>query len=78
MEQLSEKERQLVAFALFSLSMKLGPASFDHMEKIIEKIGVKSEFVIYATDWTEKAGKQNADKSKFDDFINGMINKIQA
>lgn len=59
MEQLTEKERQLVAFFLFSASMRIGPSSFSIIETIIDKIEIREEFEFYAKDLLEHANKKN-------------------
>ena len=55
MENLSEKERILVGFALFTTSMKIGPSCFSTVYQVVEKIGVREEFEGYANDWIEWA-----------------------
>ncbi len=55
MDPLTDIERKLIGFALFSAGMKLGPPSFDSLEKIVAKIGVNEEFEFYAKDWIEDA-----------------------
>lgn len=62
MEQLSERERKLTGFALFSLSMKIGPPSFSAMEELIDKIEVRAEFEFYAKDWIEYANSKKTIK----------------
>lgn len=61
-EELTDKERQLLAFAIFSIGMKIGPASFPHCESIVEKTGIKKEFEAYAKDWISQSEKLKATK----------------
>lgn len=50
-KQLNEAERKLLAFAIFSTSMKVGEVCFSAVKSIVEKIGIAEEFEYYANDW---------------------------
>ncbi len=50
---LTEKEKNLIAFSLFSMGMKTGPPSFATFESIVQKIGIEKEFVDYAKSWLD-------------------------
>lgn len=50
-EPLTDKQRKLLGFALFSTAMKIGPNSFLHIENIVKKLDVQKEFVEYADSW---------------------------
>lgn len=56
-ETLTNEEKKLLGFALFTTAMKIGPESFDRVEKIAVKTGVLEEFVFYAKDWIEYSQK---------------------
>lgn len=51
MNQLTDKEQGLLAFALFTTAMRIGPDVFPTMESIAEKIGITDKYVHYAGDW---------------------------
>lgn len=61
-EMLSEKQKELTAFALFSAGMKIGPSSFDNLEAIAKKVGVEKEFEKYAKDWLDYAERKKNEK----------------
>jgi hypothetical protein len=58
--ELTPLERQMLALAIFTMSMKIGPSSFGHFESIVEKTGIETEFVAYASSWInyKKDGKK--------------------
>ena len=49
--ELSPVEREMLALAIFSMSMKIGPASFDNFESIARKTGILKEFQANAESW---------------------------
>ena len=51
--ELTQKEKEFVAFAIFSFSMKVGPACFEGVEIIIGKLGIENEFVDRSKHWSE-------------------------
>jgi hypothetical protein len=51
--QLTEKQRKMIAFSLFSMGMRMGPSSFEDFECIVQKIGIEKEFVDYAKSWID-------------------------
>jgi hypothetical protein len=51
--QLTDKERTMIAFALFSMGMRMGPSSFEDFESIFKKIGIEKEFVDCARSWID-------------------------
>lgn len=63
-QQLSEKERKIIGFSLFSTSMRIGPESFSVIEEIINKIGVKEEFEFWGKNWISYAKKSKSKRPK--------------
>jgi hypothetical protein len=55
MDQLTPKEQQLLAFALFITGMRIGPDVFDTLESIASKVGVEKPLELFAKDWTHFA-----------------------
>jgi len=56
---LDKKERELIAFALFGLGIRIGPESFNLIESIVQKLDLTEEFAHYAHGWisfNEKKG----------------------
>ena len=51
--ELTQEEKNLIAFSLFSMGMKIGPLSFETFESIVQKIGIEKEFVDYAKSWLD-------------------------
>lgn len=51
MDILDDKEKQLVAFALFTLSMRSGPDIFASVEQIAAKLGAEKPLKLFAHDW---------------------------
>lgn len=56
--ELSEKQKNMMAFALFSVGMKLGPPSFGDLEDIVIKAGITAEFEGYAKQWIDYAERK--------------------
>lgn len=52
---LTEKEADLVAFALFGLCMRTGPGFFPIIEVIAYKLGIAVPLMKYAGDWIEQS-----------------------
>lgn len=48
---LTPAEKQLIAFALFSVSMRIGPTVFKSVERVSIKLGTADRYVHYANDW---------------------------
>jgi hypothetical protein len=57
---LTEKQRKMIAFSLFSMGMRMGPSSFEDFESIVQKIGIENEFVEYAKDWIGYAERKKS------------------
>lgn len=55
MEQLTPKEQQLLAFALFIAGMRIGPDVFNTLESIANKVGVEKPIELFAKDWAHFA-----------------------
>jgi hypothetical protein len=80
MSELTEEEKKLTAFSLFSMGMKIGPPSFERIENIIKKLDLGDEFAYYAHDWITHAQehKKKTELKATATFIEGqMINKIK-
>lgn len=48
---LTDKEQQLLAFALFSTGMRIGPDVFETIESIATKLGMEDKLGMQAKDW---------------------------
>ena len=57
-EALSEIQRKLCGFMLFSYSMNHGPVSFIGVELTAKEIGVADEMAEYAKDWIDHSKKK--------------------
>lgn len=64
MNELTETDRKLLAYSLFSLAMKMGPTSFEATERIIKKLDLEKEYVFYANDWIDFADKNKNKNGK--------------
>ena len=53
MTELSNREAQLLAFALFSTGMRIGPDVFDTIHSIAHKAGVMDKLALFTSDWTK-------------------------
>jgi len=51
MTELTDKEKQLLAFALFTAGMRMGPAVFDTLEQIGLKTDCGERLKLFASDW---------------------------
>lgn len=51
--ELTAKERELLAFSVFSMGMKIGPPSFEILESIVKKVGIEKEFEEKAKSWID-------------------------
>ena len=63
MKDLTEEEKKLTAFSLFSMGMKIGPPSFEKIESIIKKLDLGEVFAFYANDWISHA-KEHKQKTE--------------
>jgi hypothetical protein len=50
MKQLSDKERKILGFSLFTYCIKEGPSSLSEVENLVNKIGVMPQFEFFAKD----------------------------
>jgi|KBSMisStaDraftv2_1062788.scaffolds.fasta_scaffold4125433_2 hypothetical protein len=68
MKELTEEEKKLTAFSLFSMGMKIGPPSFPKIEAIMQKLELDEQFSMYANDWIThaKAHKQKTEQQHND------------
>jgi hypothetical protein len=48
---LTDKEQQLLAFALFSTGLRVGPDVFETIESIATKLGIVDKLGMHAKDW---------------------------
>jgi len=53
--ELNKKEQHLLAFALFSTGMRIGPDVFPTLESIAEKTGILDALTVMAGDWLHYA-----------------------
>lgn len=60
MEQLTKKEKELIAFSLFTVSMRIGPNCFPIIDSIIDKAGIRDEFEFNAKSWIEYSNRSKA------------------
>lgn len=72
-EFLDERHRKLIAFSLFTYSMKNGPSLFDDTESCAAKLGVGAELCSYASDYINFALNERRDHflSTFKNILNG-------
>ena len=65
-QPLSDKEKTLLAFSLFTTGMRIGPVVFGMLQDIAEKTGVTDRLQFYAKDWTDFAenARKAADQGK--------------
>lgn len=51
MNELTDKEQQLLAYALFTTAMRVGPDTFETMLSIAKKTNVFHRYIVVAEDW---------------------------
>jgi hypothetical protein len=49
--ELDKKEQQLLAFALFTTGMRIGPDVFSTLESIAKKAGIVEPLKLVSADW---------------------------
>lgn len=67
--ELEPKEQQLLAFALFTTGMRIGPDVFATIESIVEKIGISDRLVLIAGDWINYSNTVKAADVQGVDFL---------
>lgn len=66
---LTRKEQQLLAFALFITGMRIGPDVFETLESIAAKTGVDSTMNLYTEDWVNFSNAVKAADIQGKDFL---------
>jgi hypothetical protein len=51
MTELTDIDKQILAFALFGFVMRAGPGQFARILLLAEKLGISQEFTDQANDW---------------------------
>lgn len=59
---LTPVEREMLALAIFTMGMKIGPGSFNHFESIVQKTGIRKEFAENYDSWMAYNKKNGPDK----------------
>ena len=67
--ELTDKEKQLLAFSLFTTGMRIGPDVFATIESIVEKIGIADRLTLMAGDWINYSNTCKAADVQGEDFL---------
>lgn len=62
MEELTEREKGIVALAIFSLAVKSPRHSLPEYERIVAKLGVREPFEVHAKSWIDYADAREAER----------------
>lgn len=76
MQSMTDKEKDFLALALFSFSMKCGPKAFGIVHSICEQCGVLPQLEKWATDWINSAAGKQAAKLSREQYADHVINEI--
>ena len=67
--ELTDKEKHLLAFSLFTTGMRIGPDVFETIESIAEKSGISDRFTMVAGDYLSYANTIRAADVQGKDFL---------
>lgn len=75
MENLTDQEKDFLALALFSFSMKCGPKAFGIVHAICTKCENLSQLEAWAKDWVNSANGRKAREQFADDVIKEIFER---